>query len=1076
MPTDHDIPKLIINKVPTKAQYDQMVKNADELYLIPDDSQGLPDQTGQSGKYLKTDGTDASWESVPAGTVTSVRVQAGTGLASSQSTAQSTTLNTTISIASGYKLPTTTEWGNKQDVISDLSTIRDGASAGATAVQPGDLATVATTGAYSDLSGTPSLSTVAISGSYNDLSNKPTIPTVNDAVLTIQKNGATVSTFTANSATNAVANITVPTKVSDLTNDSGYITGITANNVTTALGYTPYNSSNPSGYITGITANNVTTALGYTPYNSTNPNGYITSADIPTIKNLNTNNTTGQTASASESLTGTGTINLHKVSKTGSYNDLLNKPTIPTVNNATVTIQKNSTNVGSFTLNQSGNATVNITVPTKLSEFTDDLGSSPTHTHSQYLTSHQSIKTLNTTNTTAQSTSASEAITGTGTLNLHKISKTGTFSDLISKPTSISGYGITDAYTKTEVDGLISSVYKPAGSVAYASLPTLASGVLGNVYNVTDAFTTDTRFVEGSGKSYPAGTNVVVVEPTSGTYKFDVLAGFVDLSGYVPTTRKVNNKALSADITLSASDVGALPDSTTIPQGTVKSVQVQAGTGLTSSTSTAQDTTLSTTISIASGYKLPTTTEWGNKQDALATQTAYTSKGSATKVPQITTNNLGQVTGITEVTITQPTVNNGTVTIQKNGTSAGSFTLNQSGNATVNISVPTKVSDLSNDSGFITGITANNVTTALGYTPYNSSNPNGHTSNTGTVKSVQVQAGTGLTSSTSTAQNTTLSTTISIASGYKLPTTTEWSGKQDSLSTQTAYTSKGSATKVPQITTNTLGQVTGITEVTITQPTVNNSSVTIQKNNTTVSTFTLNQSTSTTVNISVPTKTSDLTNDSGFLTAHQSIKTLNTTNTSTLTTSASEDIKGSGTLNLHKVSKTGSYSDLLDKPTIPTVNNAVLTIQKNSATISTFSANASSNVTCNIAVPTTAADVGAVALADGITSVVAGSASNKINVTKNGSTSTITINNVANATNAESITTQAGTDSVYRDVFFANTSGTNKLVYDDDFQYNPGTNKLKIENVNANTVALGGSEQALLKYDSATESIEFIFA
>ena len=33
----------------------------------------------------------------------------------------------------------------------------------------------------------------------------------------------------------------------------------------------------------------------------------------------------------------------------------------------------------------------------------------------------------------------------------------------------------------------------------------------------------------------------------------------VDLSGYVPTTRKVNNKALSTDITLSASDVGALP-------------------------------------------------------------------------------------------------------------------------------------------------------------------------------------------------------------------------------------------------------------------------------------------------------------------------------------------------------------------------------------------------------------------------------------------------------------------------------------------------------------------------------------
>ena len=46
------------------------------------------------------------------GTVTSVRVQAGTGLSSSQNTAQTSTLNTTISIASGYKLPTTTEWAD----------------------------------------------------------------------------------------------------------------------------------------------------------------------------------------------------------------------------------------------------------------------------------------------------------------------------------------------------------------------------------------------------------------------------------------------------------------------------------------------------------------------------------------------------------------------------------------------------------------------------------------------------------------------------------------------------------------------------------------------------------------------------------------------------------------------------------------------------------------------------------------------------------------------------------------------------------------------------------------------------
>ena len=72
-------------------------------------------------------------------------------------------------------------------------------------------------------------------------------------------------------------------------------------------------------------------------------------------------------------------------------------------------------------------------------------------------------------------------------------------------------------------------------------------------------------------------------------------------------------------------------------------------------------------------------------QAKLSSQTAYSAKGSATKVPQITTNTLGQVTGITEVTITQPTVNNGKLSIQGNGTTASEFTANQSGDTTLNI-------------------------------------------------------------------------------------------------------------------------------------------------------------------------------------------------------------------------------------------------------------------------------------------------------------------------------------------------------------------------------------------------------
>lgn len=83
----------------------------------------------------------------------------------------------------------------KQDYISDLASIRSGAAAGATAVQPSNLATVATTGAYSDLSGAP---------------------TVGAATITIQKNGTQVDSFSANATADKIINITVPTTASDV--------------------------------------------------------------------------------------------------------------------------------------------------------------------------------------------------------------------------------------------------------------------------------------------------------------------------------------------------------------------------------------------------------------------------------------------------------------------------------------------------------------------------------------------------------------------------------------------------------------------------------------------------------------------------------------------------------------------------------------------------------------------------------------------------------------------------------------------------------------------------------------------
>lgn len=178
-------------------------------------------------------------------------------------------------------------------------------------------------------------------------------------------------------------------------------------------------------------------------------------------------------------------------------------------------------------------------------------------------------------------------ITPEGVLNATQGGKADSvdWSGVQSKPTTIKGYGITDAYTKTEidqflegldmawdsitgkpstfppaehnhdtlyyqktevynkseVDGKIASVYKAAGSIAFASLPEPSASNVGFVYNVTDAFTTNDKFVEGAGKQYPIGTNVgvVAVEGDGTTYMFDTFAGFVDLSDYMLKTDMV---------------------------------------------------------------------------------------------------------------------------------------------------------------------------------------------------------------------------------------------------------------------------------------------------------------------------------------------------------------------------------------------------------------------------------------------------------------------------------------------------------------------------------------------------------
>lgn len=71
------------------------------------------------------------------------------------------------------------------------------------------------------------------------------------------------------------------------------------------------------------------------------------------------------------------------------------------------------------------------------------------------------------------------------------------------------------------------------------------------------------------------------------------------LSGYVPTSRTVNGKALSSNISLSASDVGALPDSTVIPTVNNATLTITQG-GTTKGTFTANASS-NVTIDLDSG-------------------------------------------------------------------------------------------------------------------------------------------------------------------------------------------------------------------------------------------------------------------------------------------------------------------------------------------------------------------------------------------------------------------------------------------------------------------------------------------
>ena len=260
---------------------------------------------------------------------------------------------------------------------------------------------------YNDLTNKPDLShyvedtdlaTVATSGSYNDLSDKPEIPTVNNAILTITQGGVTKGTFTANAGTDVTINLEAggsgSTDWNNIANKPDFATVATSgsyddlNNKPTIPAAQVNSDWNASSGVSQIlnkpTLATVATSGSYSDLSNT-PNlttvatsgSYNDLNDKPTIptKTSDLTNDSGFT------------------SFSGDYDDLTNKPTIPA---AQVNSDWNASSGVSQILNKPSLATVATSgdygdltnkptipvVPTNVSAFTNDAG---------YLTQHQSL-------------------------------------------------------------------------------------------------------------------------------------------------------------------------------------------------------------------------------------------------------------------------------------------------------------------------------------------------------------------------------------------------------------------------------------------------------------------------------------------------------------------------------------------------------------------------------------------------------------------------------------------------------------------------------------------------------------
>ncbi len=409
---------------------------------------------------------------------------------------------------------------------------------------------------------TADLATVATSGSYNDLTNKPTIPsaytlpTASASTLGGVKVGTGLSINTSGvlsnsysyTLPNATASVLGGVKVgSNITVSSGTIS-LTKANVTSALGYTP-----PASDTTYSVA-------------TTSANGLMSSTDKSKLDGIATgaNNYTHPTTHPASMITGLATV-----ATSGSYNDLSDTPTIPSA----VTVD---TALSSTSTNPVQNKVIYAELQNKVSDGTTGFalssmtGSIKWRQGSQY---GASISGTQYTGNAATATKATQDADGNvisstyaKSADLATIATSGSYEDLTNKPTIPAAVTVDTALSSTSTNAVqnkaIYSAINSLGQDLQSLLNAKASTSVANTWTAVQTFNTlainterfNSEVVSGSGAT-PTKSCALYTATSAFTLDMSTIAGSLSAGQSTVFTARF---FASSDYVLFISNAGTL--------------------------------------------------------------------------------------------------------------------------------------------------------------------------------------------------------------------------------------------------------------------------------------------------------------------------------------------------------------------------------------------------------------------------------------------------------------------------------------------------------------------------------------